>query len=161
MAKKEPKKTNACRALDRLGFAYELKEYSYSPADLNAEKIAADVGLPPSQVFKTLCLRADDQDIVLAVVPADRELDLKAAAACAGKKSLKPVAVKELLGLTGYIRGGVTALACRKPYPVIADQSISRHSFVSVSAGKRGLQLWLAPADYLAATRATVGDLSR
>src|SRR5690606_4355342 len=137
------------------------RDYEYDPDDLRAEKVAAAIGLPVAQVFKTLCLRGDDQSVVLAVIPGDRELDLKAAASCARRKSLQPVAVKELMDLTGYIRGGVTALACKKPYPVMVDASAMDHEFISVSAGKRGLQLWVAPSDYLVAARAELGPLVR
>lgn len=161
MAKKEPKKTNACRVLDKLRIRYELREYDCDPEDLRAEKVAAAIGLPLAQVFKTLCLRGDDKTVVLAVIPGDRELDLKATATCARKKSLQPVAVKELMELTGYIRGGVTALACKKPYPVILDVSAMDHEFISVSAGRRGLQLWVAPSDYLVAACAELGPLVR
>ena len=99
MAQKEPKKTNACRALDKRNLRYELRAYAYDPDDLRAEKVALALGIPVAQVFKTLCLRGDDQGVVLAVIPGDGEVDLKAAAACAHKKSLQPVAVKELMEL--------------------------------------------------------------
>lgn len=154
-------KTNAARVLDGLGIAYELRAYDVDEDDLSAESVAKKVGLPEEQVWKTLCLRADDKSIVLALVSADRELDFKACARVAGKRSLEPVAVKELQGLTGYIRGGVTALACKKDYPVVVDELMELCDVVSVSAGQRGLQLLLAPADYLRATAATVGAISR
>src|SRR6187431_3722760 len=109
-----PKKTNACRALDALGIRYELHPYEFDEQDLSAETVARKVGLPAESVFKTLCVRADDHEIVLAVLPGDQVLDLKALARAAGKKSVEPVAQKELVGLTGYVRGGVTALACKK-----------------------------------------------
>lgn len=154
-------KTNAARALDALGIAYELRAYDVDEEDLSAETVAAKVGMPLEAVWKTLCLRADDKSIVFALVSADRELDLKACARVAGKKSLEPVAVKELVGLTGYIRGGVTALASKKDYPVVVDELMELCDTVSVSAGQRGLQLILHPADYLRATGATVGPISR
>ena len=159
------KKTNAARVLDGLGISYELRAYDVDEEDLSAESVARKVGLPEEQVWKTLCLRADDKSIVLALVSADRELDFKACARVAGKKSVEPVAVKELLGLTGYIRGGVTALACKKDYPVVVDELFELCDVVSVSAGQRGLQLVLRPADYLraadAAAGAVVGAISR
>ena len=161
----EQKKTNAARVLDGLGIAYALRAYDVDEDDLSAETVAKKIGLPEEQVWKTLCLRADDKSVVFALVSADRELDFKACARVAGKKSLEPVAVKELLGLTGYIRGGVTALACKKDHPVIVDELFGLCDVVSVSAGQRGLQLVLAPADYLkavnAAAGATVGAISR
>ena len=159
-------KTNACRALDALGIAYELRAHDVDEDDLSATTVAHKVGLPAEQVYKTLCLRADDRSILLVLVAADRELDFKACARAAGKRSVEPVAVKELVALTGYIRGGVTALACKKAYPVVVDDVFEVcGDVVSVSAGQRGLQLLLSPADYVRAVRAagdvTVAAISR
>jgi Cys-tRNA(Pro)/Cys-tRNA(Cys) deacylase len=155
------KKTNACRALDALGISYELRAYEFDEEDLSAETVAKKVGLPAESVFKTLCVRADDHAIVLAVLPGDQSLDLKALARAAGKKAVDPVALKELMGLTGYIRGGVTALACKKPYPVFLDESAQLFDVISISAGQRGLQILLHPDDYRRATSATYADISR
>lgn len=155
------KKTNACRALDALAIAYELRSYEVDESDLSAESVALKVGLPSDQVWKTLCLRADDRSVLLAVVPAGFELDLKKLARAADKRSVAPVALKELTELTGYIRGGVTALACRKPYPVFIDENVLLFDAISVSAGQRGLQIVIAPADYVRATQAHVADLTR
>ena len=156
-----PTKTNAARALDELGISYQLVPYDVDEQDLSAESVAKKVGLRPEQVFKTLCVRGDRNGVLLAVVPGDSELDLKALARLSGDKSVEPVAVKELLGLTGYIRGGVTALACKKPYPVFVDETVELFDVISVSAGQRGLQLFIAPADYLRATNATTGAIAR
>jgi Cys-tRNA(Pro)/Cys-tRNA(Cys) deacylase len=155
------KKTNACRVLDGLGVAYELCSYEVDENDLSTSNVARKVGLPVSQLFKTLCLRADDNSVVLAVIAGNRELDLKALARAAGKKAVEPVAVKELVGLTGYVRGGCTALACKKPYPVFVGEEMLAESRISVSAGQRGLQLWLEPKQYVRATSATVAAISR
>jgi Cys-tRNA(Pro)/Cys-tRNA(Cys) deacylase len=155
------KKTNACRALDALGIVYELRAYDVDEDDLSAETVAAKVGMPAEQVWKTLCVRADDKSILLAIIPGDQELDLKALARAAGKRAVEPVAVKELMALTGYIRGGVTALACKKPYPVFIDELMQLHDVVSVSAGQRGLQILLAPADYARATSAAYAPIAR
>ena len=160
-AAKTAAKTNAARALEAKGIAYELRAYDVDEDDLSAETVAAKVGLAAEQVWKTLCLRADDKSLLFALVSADRELDFKACARVAGKKSVEPVAVKELVVLTGYIRGGVTALASKKPLPVVVDELMELCDVVSVSAGQRGLQLLLRPADYLAATDAVVGAISR
>ncbi len=165
-SKSAVQKTNACRALDALGIAYELRTYDVDEDDLSATTVAHKVGLPAEQVYKTLCLRADDRSILLALVAADRELDFKACARTAGLRSVEPVAVKELVALTGYIRGGVTALACKKPYPVVVDDVFEVcGDVVSVSAGQRGLQILLSPADYLRAVGAAgvvaVGAISR
>ncbi len=161
MAKKESKKTNACRVLDALKISYRLVTYDVDETDLSASSVAAKVGLPVEQVFKTLCLRANDGDIVLAVLPGDRELDMKALARAADKKSVAPVAVRELPDLTGYVRGGVTALGSKKTYPVYVDELAQLYDTISVSAGQRGLQLWLSPGDYIRATRAKLVDVSR
>jgi Cys-tRNA(Pro)/Cys-tRNA(Cys) deacylase len=155
------KKTNACRALDALGISYELRAYEFDEEDLSAETVARKVGLPAESVFKTLCVRADDHAVVLAVLPGDQSLDLKALARAAGKKAVEPVALKELMGLTGYIRGGVTALACKKPYPVYLDESAQLFDVISISAGQRGLQILLHPDDYRRATSATYAEISR
>jgi Cys-tRNA(Pro)/Cys-tRNA(Cys) deacylase len=157
----KPRKTNACRLLDQLAIAYELRSYEVDPDDLSAESVAAKIGLPATQVFKTLCVAADDRAILLAVVPGDRELDLKALARAAHKRSVDPLPLKQLLETTGYVRGGVTALACKKPFPVFLDAPALAFDRISISSGQRGLQIVLAPVDYQRATDATVGALSR
>lgn len=154
-------KTNAARALEKLGISYEVREYVVDPDDLGAEKVAAGIGMPLDQVFKTLVVRGDRRGVLLAVLPGSAELDLKALARLSGDRKIEVVPLKEVQPLTGYIRGGVTALACKKSYPVFADQSIESHPSIAVSAGIRGAQLVLSPADYLRATRATVGPISR
>ncbi len=154
-------KTNAVRLLDQLGIAYELRQYEVDPDDLAAETVATKIGLPPEQVFKTLVASGDRNGICMAVVPGDAELDLKALAVASGDRKLQLVPVKDLQALTGYIRGGVTALAMKKPYPVFADDSISRFDRISISAGVRGMQILLAPADYLKATKASIAGLAR
>jgi Cys-tRNA(Pro)/Cys-tRNA(Cys) deacylase len=123
--------------------------------------VAGKLGLPSEQVWKTLCMRADDRTVLLAVVPGGFELDLKKLAAAAGKRATSPVPLKELTALTGYIRGGVTSLACKKPYPTFLDESALLFERISVSAGQRGLQIVIAPGDYLRATNATLCDLTR
>jgi Cys-tRNA(Pro)/Cys-tRNA(Cys) deacylase len=154
-------KTNAVRLLEQLAIRYELREYEVDPEDLAAETVAAKIGLPPQQVFKTLVARGDGNGICMALIPGDKELDLKALAAASGDRKIQLVPVKELQGLTGYIRGGVTALAAKKDYPVYADESIELFGIVSVSAGIRGLQILLAPSDYIKATKALVTALAR
>src|SRR5690349_23947516 len=142
-------KTNAARILDTLGIPYELREYEVDPDDLSAETVAAKVGLPAEQVFKTLVARGDRTGVLMAVVPGDAELDLKALAKLSGDRKVDTVSLKEVQPLTGYIRGGVTALAGKKDYPVFVDETIELFDEVSVSAGTRGTQLLLAPGDYL------------
>jgi Cys-tRNA(Pro)/Cys-tRNA(Cys) deacylase len=154
-------KTNATRILDTLKIAYELRDYEVDPDDLRAEKVAAAIGMPPEQVFKTLVVRGEHRGVLLAVVPGDTELDFKALARLAGDKSVEMVPLKEVQPLTGYIRGGVTALACKKDYPVFADEAIELFDRIAVSAGIRGLQIVLTPGDYINAVKATVGDIVR
>src|SRR5436305_5296996 len=154
-------KTNAARLLDSLGIAYEIREYEVDPDDLAAENVARKVGLPPEQVFKTLVARGDKHGVCFAVVPGDSQLDLKALAQVTGDKKIDTVALKEVQPLTGYIRGGVTAMAAKKNYPVFADETIELFDVISVSAGVRGAQLLLSPADYLRATGAQVGAIGK
>lgn len=154
-------KTNAARQLDTLRIAYELRDYPVDEDDLSAENVARKVGLPPEQVFKTLVCRGDRNGVCLAVVPGNAALDLKALAKLAGDRKSDTVSLKEVQPLTGYVRGGVTALACRKPYPVYVDETIELFDRVAVSAGVRGTQIVLAPADYVRATNARLGPIAR
>lgn len=153
-------KTNAARLLDQLGIRYQLREYEVDPDDLAAETVAAKIGMPAEQVFKTLVARGERNGICLAAIPGDRELDLKALASAAGERKIQLVPVKELQALTGYIRGGVTALAAKRDFPVYVDETIDLFDVVSISAGTRGLQILIAPADYLRATNATLASLA-
>jgi Cys-tRNA(Pro)/Cys-tRNA(Cys) deacylase len=154
-------KTNAVRLLDRLGIRYELREYEVDPEDLAAETVARKIGLPPEQVFKTLVARGDKQGVCLAVVPGDCELDPKALARATGDKKVDTVPLKEVEPLTGYIRGGVTALACRRPYPVFLDETAQLFDVISISAGMRGLQMLIAPDDYVRAVDARIAAIAR
>lgn len=154
-------KTNAVRVLDNLGFSYELREYEVDPDDLTAETVAAKIGFDAEQVFKTLVARGDKNGICLAVVPGNAQLDLKALAKLSGDRKTEVVSLKEVQPLTGYIRGGVTALACKKDYPVYVDENVYLFDVISVSAGVRGTQILLAPDDYIKATKATVGLISK
>lgn len=154
-------KTNAARLLDRLGIRYELRDYAFDEADMTAEGVARKLELPSGQVFKTLVARGDRTGVCLAVIPADKELDLKALARLSGNRKIETVPLREVQPLTGYIRGGVTALACRKDYPVFLDESAALQPVISVSAGVRGTQILLAPSDYARATGATVGSIAR
>lgn len=160
MAKEPISKTNAARLLEQLGIQYELREYEVDPHDLAAETVAAKIGLPPEQVFKTLVARGERNGVVMAVIPGDQELNLKALAAAAGERKIQLVPVKELQSLTGYIRGGVTALAAKRDFPIYVDETIELFDVVSISAGIRGLQILIAPADYLRATKGTITALA-
>ena len=143
-----------------MGIGYELREYEVDPNDLAAETVAAKIGLPAERVFKTLVARGDRNGICMAIIPGDQEVNLKALAAAAGERKIQLVPVKELQGLTGYIRGGVTALAAKRDFPVYVDETIELFDVVSISAGVRGLQILIAPADYLRATKGQIAALA-
>lgn len=157
----KPAKTNAARLLDSLGISYELRAYEVDPEDLTALSVARKIGLPAEQVFKTLVTQTSDKEHLFAVVPGDAELDLKKLATAAGARKAELASLKEVEPLTGYIRGGVTVLAAKKPFRAFADETIELFEVISISAGQRGLQLILSPADYLRATEATLADLTK
>lgn len=154
-------KTNATRILDGLGVHYTLREYAVDPEDLTAETVALKIGLPPEQVFKTLVARGDRGGVYLAVIPGNMELDGKALARVTGDRRVDLAPLREVQSLTGYIRGGVTALGGKRDYPVYADESIELFDVISISAGVRGTQILLAPGDYLRVTHATVVAIAR
>ena len=141
-------KTNAARLLDSLGIAYELRVYEVDPDDLSAETVAAKIGLPAEQTFKTLVARGERAGVLLAVIHGDAALDLKGLAKAAGDRKVEVVPLKEVQPLTGYIRGGVTALAAKKAYPVFIDEFAQAYDVISISAGVRGQQILLNPEDY-------------
>jgi Cys-tRNA(Pro)/Cys-tRNA(Cys) deacylase len=153
-------KTNAVRLLEQFGISYELREYEVDPDDLTAETVADKIGLPPEQVFKTLIARGDRNGLCFAVVPGDAELNLKALATASGDRKIQLVPLKEVQPLTGYIRGGVTALAGKKDYPVFVDETIELFDVISISAGVRGIQILLAPGDYIHVTHAMIAAIA-
>ena len=154
-------KTNAARVLDKLGIEYELREYEVDPNDLSAETVATKIGFPPEQLFKTLVVRGDRNGIYLAVMPSNKELDFKALARQTGDRKIDMVPLKKVQTTTGYIRGGVTALACKRDFPVYIDTLAQICDVISVSAGIRGLQILLDPEDYIRAVSARVVDISK
>ena len=154
-------KTNATRILEGLGIRYELRDYEVDPDDLSAETVAAKIGLPPDQVFKTLVVRGDRGGVYLAVAAANCDLDSKALAKLSGDRKVDLVPLKEVQQLTGYIRGGVTALGAKRDFPVYVDETMQLFDVVSVSAGVRGTQILLAPDDYISVVKATVGSIAR
>ena len=154
-------KTNAVRLLDTLGIRYELRSYEVDPDDLDARTVAAKIGLPPEQVFKTLVARGDRNGVCFAVVPADAQLDEKALARLTGDRKIELVPLKEVQPLTGYIRGGVTALAAKRSYPVYLDETAELFDMISVSAGVRGTQILLAPGEYLKAVEGREGGIGK
>jgi Cys-tRNA(Pro)/Cys-tRNA(Cys) deacylase len=154
-------KTNAARHLDSLGITYELRDYAVDPEEFSAILVAEKIGLPPEQVFKTLLCATSEREHVFAVVPGSDELDFKKLARACGARKTEMASLKEVEPLTGYVRGGVTVFGARKPFPVYVDETIELFDLISVSAGTRGTQLLLSPADYLRAASATVAALTK
>ena len=154
-------KTNAARILDQLGISYELREYEVDPDDLAAESVAAKIGMPPEQVFKTLVVCGDRTGEAFAVIPGNYELDFKLLTRAMSDKKVDIVSLKEVQPLTGYIRGGVTALGAKKDFPVFLDETVILYDVISLSAGQRGTQILIKPDDYIRATGAKVAEISR
>jgi Cys-tRNA(Pro)/Cys-tRNA(Cys) deacylase len=154
-------KTNAARYLDSLGISYELREYAVDPEEFSAVVVAEKVGMPPEQVFKTLLCVTSDREHLFAVVPGNEELDFKKLARAAGARKAEMVSLKEVEPLTGYVRGGVTVFGAKKDFPAFVDETIELFEQISVSAGTRGTQIVLSPADYLRASGATLADLTK
>jgi len=154
-------KTNAARVLDQAGVYYELREYPVNEEDLSAPHVAEAIGMPAEQVFKTLVARGDRTGVLLACIPGSTDLDLRALAVASGNKKVELVAVKEVLGLTGYIRGGVSPIATKKKYPLFLDETADMWDVISVSAGVRGCQMLLAPDDLARVTEAQLRDIAK
>lgn len=153
-------KTNAARLLDRAKIAYRLVPYTVDPDNLAADHVAAELGEDINCVYKTLVLHGNATGHFVCVVPGNREVDLKKAAKVSGNKKAEMIHMKELLPATGYIRGGCTSIGMKKPYPVFLSEEALGFPFIYVSAGKRGMQLKLAPADLVKATGATPADIT-
>jgi len=156
---KKLKKTNAARILDGLGIGYEIKTYEVDEDDLSAVHVAQVSGLDIKTIFKTLVARGDKTGIIMAVIGGGDELDLKALAKASGNKSVEMIALKELLPLTGYVRGGCSPLGAKKNYPVYLDSRALTLEKISISAGLRGMQIILSPQDLIKATNATTANL--
>lgn len=154
-------KTNAARLLDSLNIAYEMRMYEVDPTDLTAISVARKIGLPSEQVFKTLLAQTNTGEYLFAVIPGDAEVDLKKLAHAAGAKRTELASLKEVEPLTGYVRGGVTVMAARKVFPAFVDETVELHDIISVSGGQRGLQLLLAPQDYIRAANGILADLTK
>ena len=152
-------KTNAARLLDRAKVKYELVPYEVDEENLAAAHVAEQLGENIEQVFKTLVLRGDKTGIFVCVVPGDREVNLKLAAKASENKSAEMIHMKELLPVTGYIRGGCSPVGMKKPFPTFIHVSCMDFEVIYVSAGVRGLQLKLAPGDLVEFTGAVVTDL--
>ena len=152
-------KTNAARLLEAAGIKFELIPYEYSEDDLSAQSVAAELGEDIDRVFKTLVLRGDRNGIFVCVIPENFEVDLKLAAKISGNKSCEMVHVRELLGLTGYIRGGCSPIGMKKAYPTFIHESALLYDYIYISAGQRGLQFKLDPQDLIAYTSAGIYPL--
>lgn len=161
MAHRKVEKTNAARLLDRAKIAYELIPYRVDEEHLAATHVAEQLGEDIACVFKTLVLKGDRTGYFVCVVPGDHEVDLKAAAKVSGNKKVDLIPMKELLPVTGYIRGGCSPIGMKKAFPTYIHASASEHPFIYISAGVRGLQLKLAPADLAAYVRAAFAEISR
>lgn len=152
-------KTNAARILDREGVEYELIPYTVDPDNLAADHVAAELGEPIEQVYKTLVLHGDKTGHFVCVIAGNREVDLKKAAKVSGNKKAEMIPMKELLPVTGYIRGGCTAIGMKKKFPVYVSREMVEFPYIYVSAGQRGLQLKLKPADLIRVAEASPADL--
>jgi len=154
-------KTNAVRLLDNSGIGYELRVYAVDEEDLSAVRVAQAVGMPAEQVFKTLVVRGDRSGALLACIPGSAELDLKALAAASGNKKVELAALKDVLGLTGYVRGGGSPLGTKKPLPLFLDETAMLWDMIAVSAGIRGCQMLLAPSDLARVAAAQISEIAR
>jgi Cys-tRNA(Pro)/Cys-tRNA(Cys) deacylase len=153
-------KTNAIRILESKGIAHTTAAYDYNEEDLNAVSVAHSIGALPETVFKTLVARNDRNAISVFVIPGNFELDLKKAAICSHSKSVEMLKVKDLLPLTGYIRGGCSPIGMKKLFPTFIDETARLHDQIYVSAGIRGMQVSLSPLDLLKAVEGTFADLT-
>ena len=154
------KKTNAMRILDKAGIDYTYQEYEYDENDLDGHHVAEYLGVPYEEVFKTLTCVSDKGEYLVFCISVDDEIDLKKAAVLAGVKRVDMIHVKDLLNVTGYIRGGCSPIGMKKQYRTFIDEMIELVDSVCVSAGQRGVQLKLKPADLISFTNAVVGDFA-
>ena len=159
MAKKIDK-TNVARLLDKAGIKYNLIPYEFDENDLAAQHVADSLGQDISQVFKTLVLRGDKSGHIVCVIPGDKEVDLKALAKVSGNKKVEMIAMKDLLAVTGYIRGGCSPIGMKKRFPTYFHTSANEHEIIYVSAGVRGLQIEINPKDLISYVDAVVADVA-
>lgn len=152
-------KTNAARLLDKAGIPYELIPYQVDENDLTATHVASQLGENIEQVFKTLVFRGDKNSHFICVIPGDKEVNLKRAAKISGNKKVDLIPMKELLPITGYIRGGCSPIGMKKEFPTFIHTSCRYFSYIYISAGVRGLQLKLSPVDLIRYTRALITEL--
>lgn len=153
-------KTNAMRLLTAAGIAYRTAEYEYDEDNLSGVHAAEAIGMPSEQVFKTLVTRGDKSGVFVFCIPVAEELDLRKAAAASGNKKLEMIPVKELLGLTGYVRGGCSPVGMKKKYPTLLDETAQLFEEIAVSAGMRGQQVILSPSDLAGYIDAGMADVT-
>ena len=159
MAKKIDK-TNVARLLDKAGIKYNLIPYEFDENDLAAQHVADSLGQDIAKVFKTLVLRGDKSGHIVCVIPGDKEVDLKALAKVSGNKKVEMIAMKDLLTVTGYIRGGCSPIGMKKRFPTYFHTSANEHEIIYVSAGVRGLQIEINPMDLISYVDAVVDDVA-
>lgn len=152
-------KTNVARLMDKAKVKYQLVPYEVDESNLSAIHVAEQLGEDVAQVFKTLVLHGDKNGYFVCVIPGDKEVDLKKAAKISGNKNCEMVAVKELLPLTGYIRGGCSPIGMKKHFPTYIHDTVGQFDYVYVSAGQRGLQIKLSPSDLIRESKAQTADL--
>lgn len=152
-------KTNVCRILDRAKIAYSTREYHVDENDLSAVHVAESLGEDISMVYKTLILHGAKGGYFVCVIPGAESVDLKKAAAARGEKKVATIPMKELLPVTGYIRGGCSPIGLKKAFPVIIDESCLAHEKIYISAGIRGMQIELAPGDLIRLVKATMASV--
>ena len=157
--KEKIQKTNVARLMDKAKVSYELVAYEVNENDLSATSVASKLGENPAQVFKTLVLQGDKTKHFVCVIPADAEIDLKKAAKVSGNKKCDLIAMKDLLPLTGYIRGACSPIGMKKHFPTYMHHTIENFKKVYVSAGQRGLQLYINPSDLIAQSQGCIADL--
>lgn len=160
MAQRRIEKTNAARLLDRAKITYELIPYEVDENDLAATHVAAQLGEDIATVFKTLVLKGDRTGYFVCVVSGNHEVDLKAAARISANKKCDLIPMKDLLSVTGYIRGGCSPIGMRKPFPIFIHSTCSLHPYIYISAGVRGLQIKIAPNDLISFVGASLADIS-
>lgn len=152
-------KTNAVRMLDQLKVNYEVREYDVDEDDLSAGHVAESLDLDPKTLYKTLVLKGNAGGYLVAVIPGDTQLDLKKIAKASGNKNCEMIPVKDIQTLTGYIRGGCSPIGMKKAFPTYIEQSVQIQTAISISAGKRGLQIILSPQDLVKVTNARYAEL--
>jgi Cys-tRNA(Pro)/Cys-tRNA(Cys) deacylase len=153
------KKTNALRLLEEQNIPHRSVAYTYTDEDLNAAHIALDNGLDPAQLFKTLVLQNENNQVLVALIPSDQNLNLKALAQCSNSKKVQMVAVKDLLNLTGYIRGGCSPIGMKKTFPVFLDETAVLWPEIFINAGAKGLLIGITPDDFCRACGAVIWEL--